>query len=151
MGYPVREGAMRGRLALAAFLLFALPAWTGQAEHYYDVDAEVRIEGSVRELAFEHRYEDRAPFVVLALEESGTGQKYRIEIGPSWFFGKDLHAGEKVAIVGSLVRTEGDTKFVIAREVRFQGETLIVRDRRGFPEWRGKGAARRGRRKGMGF
>lgn len=139
---------MKARLFAA--LLLALPAWAGQAQHFYDVDAEVRIEGTVREIVLEVRYGSRAPFVILALEEAGTGQAFRIEIGPSWFFGEDVHAGEKVAIVGSLVRTEGGVKHVIARELRFRGETLIVRDRRGFPEWRGGRTGERGRRRGTG-
>ncbi len=151
MGLHVRREKMKGRFSATALLLLALPAGAGQVEHFYDVDAEVRVEGTVQEVVFELRYKDRAPFVVLALEEAGTGQKFRVEIGPSWFFGEDLHAGEKVAIMGSLVRTEGDTKFVIAREIRFGGEILVVRDRRGFPEWRGGGAAQRGRRRGKGF
>jgi len=151
MGLLVRKEKMKGQLSAAALLLlFALPAWAGQAEHFYNVDAEVRIEGTVREVSLELRYKDRAPFVVLALEETGTGQKFQIEVGPSWFFGEDLHAGEKAAIIGSLVRTDGDTKYVIAREVRFRGETLVARDRRGFPEWRGGGSAQRGRRRGKG-
>jgi hypothetical protein len=62
-----------------------------------------------------------------------------------------VHAGEKVVIVGSLIRAEGDVKYVIARELRFRGETMIVRDRRGFPEWRGGGPAQRGRRRGKGY
>lgn len=139
---------MKARLFAA--LLLVLPAWAGQAEHFYDVDTEVRIEGTVREIVFEARYKSRAPFVVLSLEEAGTGQAFRIEIGPSWFFGEDVHAGERVAVVGSLVRTEGDVKHVIARELRFRGETMIVRDRRGFPEWRGGRAGERGRRRGTG-
>jgi hypothetical protein len=141
---------MKARLIMAALVLLALPVLAGQTEPYYDIDAEVRIEGTVREVLFEVRYKDKAPFVILALEETGTGQRYRIETGPAWFFGEDLHPGQKVAIVGSLVRTEADTKYVIAREVHFGGETLVVRDRRGFPGWRG-GAAQRARRRGRVF
>ena len=135
----------------AALALLALPLAAGQSEHFYDVDSEVRIEGTVREVLFEVRYKARAPFVILALEESESGLPVRVEIGPSWFFGEDLHAGQKVAIVGSLVKTEGDAKYVIAREVRFAGETIVVRDRRGFPGWRGGGSALRGRRRGRGL
>jgi hypothetical protein len=141
---------MRPRLMAAVLLLYALPGLAGQAGHFYDVDTEVRIEGTVREVSFELLYKDRAPFVMLTMEKSGSGQKFLIETGPSWFFGEDLHAGQTVAVVGSLVRAEGDIKYVIAREIRFGGETIVVRDRSGFPEWRG-GKAQRMRRRGRGF
>jgi hypothetical protein len=149
MERTVWKKAMKAYLGAVALIAVWELAGAHQSQPFYNVDAEVRIQGTVREILFEPRYDDRAPFLVIALDQKDTGQKYRIDISPSWFFGEDLHQGEKIEVIGSLVRTADDTKQVIARELHFRGETLVLRDARGFPEWRGgrtaKGARRRGR------
>jgi hypothetical protein len=122
----------------------------GQAGPFYNIDTEKRVEGTIRELLFEPRYEDRAPFLILLLEEKKSGEVYRVEVSPVWFFDRDLHAGERVTIVGSLYAKEG-TRFIIARELQAAGETFLLRDSRGFPSWRGGKMKRAGQRRGRGI
>ncbi|NTV80922.1 MAG: hypothetical protein HGA24_05820 [Candidatus Aminicenantes bacterium] len=112
--------------------------------HYYDVDKEVRFEGTVREIVLEPRYKGTAPFLVLRVEESGRKAMVTVEISPSWFFGEDIHGGEKVKGVGSLAEGPDGTRTIIARELQFRGETLTLRDKRGFPSWQGGPKGRRG-------
>jgi hypothetical protein len=133
---------------LAAFLFRPAPAPAQAGAHFYDVDAEVRIEGSVESIRFEPRYAGTAPFLVLGLREKKTDRILQVEVSPVWFFDRDFHQGEAVRIIGSLVASSGQPALLIAREVTVQGETVTVRDRKGFPSWRGgpKGAA--GRRRG---
>jgi len=116
------------------------------AAHFYNVDKEVRVEGTVQEIRFEPRYKDGAPFLILVLQGPAEAA-YFVEVGPSWFFGQDLHKGEPMTIVGSLA----GERTVIARQLRFRGETVVVRDKKGFPSWsRGK-SNMRGKRRIGGF
>lgn len=144
---------MKRSLGLLLCGLVAAAALVGQegpgqaAGYFYNVDKEVRIEGTVREIRFEPRYKDRAPFLILVLQGAKSGETFTVEVSPSWFFGQDLHQGERMTVVGSLAG-EG---IVIARQLRFRGENVIVRDKKGFPSW-GRGAASpRGKRRIEGF
>jgi hypothetical protein len=132
--------------------VIAVPAQraAGQTAHFYNVDTERKVDGTIREILFEPRYEDRARFLILILEEKQNRDVYRAEISPVWFFNHDLHVGESVEIVGSLYTKEG-TQYIIARELKSAGETFQLRDSRGFPTWRGGKMKRAGQRKGRGF
>ncbi len=134
-------------LILTFFALVSLSS--GQQEaHFYNVDTERQVEGVIRQLIFEPRYEGSAPFLILIVEEKKTGQVYTAEISPVWFFNHDLHKGEKVKITGSIYTKEG-ALFLIARELQAAGETFILRDSRGFPSWRGGQMKMKRRGRGM--
>ncbi|HSA95481.1 MAG TPA: hypothetical protein VLJ16_05490 [Acidobacteriota bacterium] len=141
-------------LALAAVLI-ASPA-AGQTGgpppgHYYDVDKEVRFEGTVREVVFEPRYKGTAPFLVLRVEEAKLAKVVIVEVSPSWFFREDIHSGEKVKGIGSLSETPEGAATIIARQLQLRGRTLTLRDKRGFPNWQGGPQGRRGIRRFGGF
>jgi len=116
--------------------------------HFYNVDSERTIEGSIREILMEPRYKDSAPFLVIKLEEKGTKVIYNVEVSPVWFFDTDFHQGEDVEVVGSFYLSDGETLNIIARAIRFRGETLLLRDKHGFPSWRGGQMDGKGRRRG---
>ena len=151
MASALRPGRVKTALGLGAVLAILVVRAPGQQPaHYYNVDTEVRVAGTIRGLVLEPRYESAAPFLVLTVEEKGGSKTYTVEVSPAWFFREDLHPGETVEVVGSLLPgKEGETATLIARQVRFRGETVSVRDARGFPTWRG-GAKRRGRGRGSG-
>jgi hypothetical protein len=150
------------RLKIFATLLFLLVGTgiilgqqSGQSSppkpaYFYNVDTERRVEGVIRKVVFEARYEDRAPFLVVILEEKSTGQLYKVEISPAWFFEHDLHQGEHIKIIGSFYAKE-DEYFLIARELQVRGETFRLRDRRGFPNWRGGPTKGKIQRRGRGI
>jgi hypothetical protein len=117
---------------------------------FYNVDAEKQIEGTILDLAFEPRYKDRAPFLILIIEEKSTGEVYRAEISPAWFFDYDVHKGESVRIIGSTY-TQDDSQHIIARRLQCGGETFYLRDSRGFPNWRGGQMKRGDRHRGRGL
>ena len=144
---------MRSKIAVLAFAAaLATGAAAGQTSGpFYNVDKEVRVEATVREVLLEPRYKGTAPFLVLHVEEPGSGKAYNVEIAPSWFFGQDVHGGEKVRIVGSLVETPGATPTIIARELQLRGETFQLRDKRGFPNWQGGPRRKGGIRRFGGF
>jgi len=94
----------------------------------------------------EPRYENTAPFLVIGLEEKTSGKLYMVEISPAWFFDRDFHKGESLQVTGSL-SNRADQALVIARLVTWQGEMTAVRDKHGFPNWRGGRGRQRRRRK----
>ncbi len=143
-----------GFLAIAAV---SPSAWAGPAsrkqarspQHFYSVDTERRVEGVIKDLLFEPRYEDRAPFLILLVEEKDTGKIYRVETSPAWFFDNDIHKGEKVKVLGSFYSKDG-ADYLIARQIQAGGQTFVLRDSRGFPEWRGGAMKGKGWRRGRG-
>lgn len=114
---------------------------------FYDVDKEVRFEGTVREIVLEPRYTGTAPFLVLRVAEKGRDGTTDVEVSPSWFFGDDIHAGERIKGVGSLAEGPGGARTIIARELQLRGQTVTLRDKRGFPSWQGGPRGRRGIRR----
>jgi len=140
---------MRHKAVFIAILaaLVAGPAAGQTAGHFYNVDKEIRIEGTVREITLEPRYKGAAPFLVLGVEESGSGKKFNVEVSPSWFFGQDIHGGEKVKVVGSFTDVLEGVSTIIAREIQLRGETFKLRDKRGFPSWQGGPQRKRGIRR----
>ena len=140
---------MSHKVALIPLLaaLVAGPAAGQTAGHFYNVDKEIRFEGTVRQIVLEPRYKGTAPFLVLRVEDSAEAKIYNVEVSPSWFFGQDIHGGEKVKIVGSLSEAPEGVPTVIARELQLRGETFTLRDKRGFPSWQGGPQRKRGIRR----
>lgn len=118
--------------------------------HFYNVDTEKKIKGTIQEIIMEPRYKDSSPFLIIRLEEKKTHQKFIVEISPVRFFTHDFHKGEELEVLGSLYSKEGSQN-IIARQIRFKGEIFILRDKRGFPAWRGSGMKHQKRRKGKRF
>jgi hypothetical protein len=145
-------------LALTLILFFVAPPallpaparrQTGPQAHFYSVDSERRIEGVIKDLLFEPRYEDRAPFLILLVEVKEPGALFRVETSPAWFFDNDLHKGEKVKVLGSYYQKDG-LDYLIARQIQAGGQTFTLRDSRGFPSWRGGPSRGKGWRRGRG-
>ena len=118
--------------------------------HFYNVDTEKKIKGTIQEIIMEPRYKGSSPFLIIKLEEKKTHQKFIVEISPVRFFTHDFHKGEELEVVGSLYSKEGSQN-IIARQMRFRGEIIILRDKHGFPAWRGGGMKHQKRRKGKGI
>ena len=142
-----------GVILLAICLLAPLSSHSQETEHFYNVDKEIRIEGKIQRIVMEPRYKNTSPFLIVFLEDKDSKKVYTIEISPVWFFDHDFHQGEHLRIIGSLTSSGETAQHVIAREVQSKGETLILRDKHGFPTWRGsKGQmSRKGRRKGKHY
>jgi hypothetical protein len=141
-------------MLLGMILLLLSPFSFGQKnEHFYNVDQEVQIEGKIQKIVMEPRYKDKSPFLIVTLEEKDTKNLYTVEISPAGFFDQDFHKGEQLTVTGSLTTSGESEKNIIAREVQSKGQTFILRDKHGFPTWRGgKGMmSRKGKRKGKRF
>jgi hypothetical protein len=151
---------MNTRLVWIVWLCLAAPAaGFGQAPvppaapppgQFYNLDTERQVEGVIQEVLFEPLYENRAPFLVVVLKEDKTGVTYRVEVSPAWFFNYDLHQGEPVKVTGSFYAKE-TASCLIARRLQAGGETFMLRDSRGFPNWRGGPTQVKGGRRGRGI
>ena len=138
-------------LSFLGFWSFASGQKDQKLLHYYNVDTEKKIKGTIQEIILEPRYKGTSPFLIVILEEKNTHQKFNVEISPVRFFTYDFHKGEVLEVVGSFYSKEEGSQNIIARQIRFRGEILILRDKHGFPAWRGKGMKHQKRRKGKGF
>jgi len=156
MEYPIGSEKMkqkRSAILLMVCFFASLSSFGQKAEHFYNVDKEIRIEGKIQKIAMEPRYNDNSPFLIITLEEKDTKKIYSIEMSPAGFFERDFFQGESLAVTGSLTSSGETETNIIAREVQCRGETFILRDKHGFPSWRGgKGLnSRKGKRKGNRF
>lgn len=131
---------------LSALLFFSADALGQPNKVFYNIDKEITILGSVKEIIMEPRYKNTAPFLIVKLAERKTQTLYTVEICPTWFFNKDIHQGETLQAIGSLSR-RGENNLLVARTVKFKGEMFILRDKHGFPNWSGKSGRRNGWRK----
>jgi len=151
-----REKMKRG---LSLFLLiillgiwaFAFVQKSQEPLHFYNVDTERKIKGTIQEIIMQPRYRDRSPFLVVVLEEKKTQQKFMVEISPVRFFTYDFHKGEEIEVLGSIYSNDEGSQNIIARQILYRGEVLILRDRNGFPAWRGGGMKAGQKRKGKRF
>jgi hypothetical protein len=146
---PAPQKVKKRWAAVLAFLLLVLPAWAQHGRHtpqghFYNVDTERTVDGTIREVVFEQRYGERSRFLILVTEEKGTGKVFHVELGPSWYFKHELHKGENVEVIGSYYE-EDEISHVIARRLQAGNKTFRLRDDRGFPEWRGGPGGRKGR------
>lgn len=130
--------------------LIARMSFGQESKHFYDVDSEKKIEGKIQEIKMEPRYKGSAPFLVIKLEEKGTQVVYHVEVSPIWFFDQDFHKGEDLTVIGSYYLSDGKTPSIIAREIRHRGSTLALRDKHGFPNWRGGQMKGKGQKRGKG-
>jgi len=133
---------------LASLFLLTTFSISQKPPRFYNVNSERTIEGTIREISTEQRYRNSAPFVVLKLEEKGTHTIYNVEVSPVWFYDMSFHKGENLEVVGSFYLSDRQEPNLIAREIRFQGKIFLLRDKHGFPHWRGGRRERKGRRHG---
>ncbi|MCK4644945.1 MAG: hypothetical protein GQ536_09805 [Candidatus Aminicenantes bacterium] len=137
---------MRHKLifSLMLILTFSLDlTFSQKPQHFYDVDKEIKIEGTIQKIVMEPRYKNTSPFLIVILNEKKSKKSYKVELSPKRFFDHDLHKGENMMVTGSLYKTGANNLHIIAREIRFRGEILFLRDKHGFPNWRGGKKKRR--------
>ncbi|MCK4761800.1 MAG: hypothetical protein KAW12_06330 [Candidatus Aminicenantes bacterium] len=123
---------------------------------YYRVDQVKTIKGEILEIKKEPASK-KSVFTVLLLEEQDSGERYRVEVAPGWFFKtKKMKTGNKVEVTGSYCCFK-DKHTIIARTLTFGKKKYYFRDKNGFPLWR-QGKRRfisprgsgRGRKRGKG-
>ncbi len=152
MEYVLWRKEMRQGLfiILTSLLVFQGAAFSQKPDHFYNVDTEKKIRGTIQKVVMESRYKDSSPFLIVVMEEKKTKETYNVEISPARFFTYDFHKGEDLEVTGSLYSKNGE-KNIIARQIRFRGEIIMLRDKKGFPAWRGSGMQQKKKKKGKKY
>ena len=143
----MRKGFCVILLGLLAFQSAVFCQTTG---HFYNVDTERKIKGTIQRIIMEPRYKDASPFLIVVMEEKNTKEMHYVEISPVRFFTHDFHKGKELEVTGSQYFMDGQ-KNIIARQIRYRGEIIMLRDKKGFPAWRSGEMKQRKRRKGKRF
>ncbi len=115
--------------------------------YYYNIKTVKEIKGEVVDFKVEAPSHRRGKRFFFLYVKDKAGNLYKVELGPEWFIKKNFWRGLKITIKGSLIEEGKKNYYMIARKVSFYGDELNLRDKYGFPLWRGirgKGSRRRG-------
>jgi hypothetical protein len=124
-------------LFLAVVVLPAQDTAQEQKVNYYRVDHVITVNGEIIDIKAEKCYNNN-DFIIIYLKEKKSGEVYRVEVSPQWFFTLDLLTGSKIEVTGSYNKMQ-DTNLILTQAITFRGENSQFRDNQGFPLWRGKG------------
>ena len=122
---------------LSILLFIKVGIFAQEQIKYYRVNTVITIKGEIINITSEKSYH-RSVFTVIYLKEKKSGDIYRVEVSPEWFFHMDLMKGSTIEVTGSLCRMKDDKHLLMTRSITFQGEVHQFRDKYGFPLWRGK-------------
>lgn len=136
-------------MTLALWLAVMLGTAIGQNRQsgaFYQPSRELRIEGVIRRVTRESKHRNTSRFLQVEVEVRGTGEVYMAELCPVWFCELPMNPEESIIITGALVHRENDALAILAREIEYGGRLLRLRDKNGFPLWRGGRGRNRRRR-----
>jgi hypothetical protein len=124
-------------ISLCVLLLVTAGIFAQKQLRYYRVDSVKTIKGEITDIKSEKSYH-KNNFTVIYLKEKKSGEIYKVEVSPEWFFSMDLMKGSRIEITGSCTLENGMNS-MMTRSIAYQGEIIHFRDKNGFPLWRGKG------------
>lgn len=116
-------------------MIFAAQSRQGRA--FYQPARERRLVGVIHGIKREPRSSATSPFLQVQVKDSGTGELYTAELCPVWFCRMALEEGKTILITGAMVYRENQERTLLAREIHYQGGVFRLRDKNGFPLWRG--------------
>jgi len=134
-------------IPLVLITLLALPGWAQQragkvmAKRAYDRDYNLNtvetIEGEVVDITYNPSKKNSTMMGVHMLVKTST-ETVPVHLGPTWYMEQQesIKKGDKLAITGSRITFNGAPALVAAIVIRNQ-MTLHLRDRNGYPAWRG--------------
>lgn len=114
---------------------------------YYRIQSVTRVKGEIQALHQRNCYHGHR-FLLLEIRTPG-GELFTVETAPHSFLSFRFRTGEFIEVTGSLLPRGESHPLIIARRIRYKGETREFRDPNGFPLWHGiRGKIRRQGRKG---
>ena len=102
----------------------------------YDPAKEQIISGQVVSIETSAPIPGMAPGMQL-LVQTDDGKSTRVQVGPAWYMERqDLNVKENthVQVTGARAEIEGQP-VLMAREVQFDGQVIMLRDAQGMPMW----------------
>ncbi len=139
---------MRRTLRVSMLFLFAgcmaLPGAfgiSGKSPRLYNPSAVVTLQGTVKKVKVIAGGQGSFTGPLLTMK-SNHGKKLRVRLGPIGYVaskGFNFTKGDKIAVTGSKVRYKGKS-ILIARVVKMDGKSLLLRNRQGVPDWKAQGS-----------
>ncbi len=158
---PIRKAVLAAFLillfSLIASMLFAAPALAEEKDSLlersgiiypegYDINTVGEVSGKVYQLYIPETGPVR--FLLLSKKES-----YTVLLSPRWYW-EDLKVklsdGDEVTVIGSKSLGKDGNLYIIAQELKISvtGKSIVLRNRKGMPEWSGAGQGFGGMNKG---
>ncbi len=109
-------------------------------QRLYDVNTVKTISGTVKGITTGVLGKYKHP-VVFVIVETTQNEKYKVSLGPVWYFEKqgfEIKEGDKVKVTGSDV-TVDDKRVLLAAKVVKGNSILELRHSTGMPYWIGPG------------
>lgn len=102
----------------------------------YNTNTVETVEGTVTGVRYRPGKVAGIEGVELSVETAGT--VLPVHLGPRWYIEQQdqVEEGDRVTVTGSRITFEGES-VLIAATVTLGGKTLTLRDKQGFPVWRG--------------
>jgi hypothetical protein len=122
-------------LAIVVTLLVVSTAWTQGASKTgpkYDITKEVKIKGTVTEVK-----QPATPSEPIVLVVKSLDNDVMVQLAPASFLKEIdcwIKAGEEVEVTGAKV-PDATQDVMMAREVVFGNNTMVLRDQKGVPIW----------------
>ena len=134
---------MQGKIKFLLPFLFFVSLLIGEPQKeksksycfFYKPYQVLSLRGKVKKIEKDVIFCDCSSFLTLLIEDPSTGKEFRVFLAPIWYLAVDFEKGEEIKVVGSPVKFQGKNG-IIAKEVYWRGERILLRDGRGFPYWR---------------
>lgn len=109
-----------------------------EENHFYNPLNEGKKKGKIEEI-----YIDEKSKMMEAKIKEESGKLVRVRFAPEWYLRNRIRLGDELEIRGCEVKLDGEIMLLV-REMRNlrTSEEIALRNREGFPEWRGKGEGR---------
>jgi sporulation protein YlmC with PRC-barrel domain len=102
----------------------------------YDSAKEQTISGQVVSIETSAPMSGMAPGMQM-LVQTDDGKSTRVQVGPVWYLERqdlDIKENTRVQVTGARAEIEGQP-VLMAREVQFDGQVIMLRDAQGMPMW----------------
>ena len=120
-------------LLMSPVLAYGQGAWNARN---YDPGTETRVTGTVEQVKqVSGRHGWNGTHLMLNTEAGPL----EVHAGPSSYLSSQEFSfakGDEVEVLGSKVKI-GDSEALIAREIKKEGKTLVLRNAQGVPQWAG--------------
>lgn len=102
----------------------------------YDPKTEVSVKGTIQEVQQQAGKNARMGTHLMLKTDAGT---LPVHVGPSAYLATQQFSfaqGDGIEVLGSKVLVAG-TETLLAREIKKEGKTLVLRNAQGVPQWAG--------------
>lgn len=117
-------------------LSFAAWAQNGPGMRNYNPATETTLKGTITDVQQQTGTRGWSGIHLVLSTDSGS---FSVHVGPSSYVTEKQFSfakGDAIEVLGSKVTLSG-TETILAREIKKEGKTLVLRNAQGIPEWAG--------------